>query len=145
VLGLNYADHVKELSKELTVTTRDVPCRVALRLTDACTIRPRSDVMRSFRLATRAGSLLPALRASALLLGLPAAAVAQNSAQPAQAKKTTATPLEASIDKLATHPTVVAALGKIQSDNAWSSRCRCARSLRRRSRKLPARRPIGIA
>ncbi|HCT57412.1 MAG TPA: peptidase M20 [Gemmatimonas aurantiaca] len=93
---------------------------MALRLTDACTIRPRSDVMRSFRLATRAGSLLPALRASALLLGLPAAAVAQNSAQPAQAKKTTATPLEASIDKLATHPTVVAALGKIQSDNAWT-------------------------
>jgi acetylornithine deacetylase/succinyl-diaminopimelate desuccinylase-like protein len=76
--------------------------------------------MRSFRFATRAGSLLPALRASALLLGLPAAAVAQNSAQPAQAKKTAATPLEASIDKLAAHPTVVAALGQIQSDNAWT-------------------------
>jgi len=77
--------------------------------------------MRSFRFAPRTGSLLPALRASALLLGVPAAATAQNaSAQPAQPRQTAATPLETSIDKMATNPAVAAALRQIQADNAWT-------------------------
>lgn len=79
--------------------------------------------MRSFRFASSAGSLLPALRAPspllALLIGLPALPSALTAQRPAPAK-TAPTPLETSIDKLATHPTVVAAMKAIESDNAWT-------------------------
>jgi len=70
--------------------------------------------MRSTRFATNAGGMLPALCVS-LLAAAPMPLRAQ--AKPAATKPT---PLEASVDKLAKHPTVVAAFGALQTDNAWT-------------------------
>ena len=70
--------------------------------------------MRSTRFATNAGGMLPALCVS-LLAAAPLPLRAQ--AKPAATKPT---PLEASVDKLAKHPTVVAAFGALQTDNAWT-------------------------
>lgn len=70
--------------------------------------------MRSTRLATNAGGMLPALCVS-LLAAAPMPLRAQ--AKPAATKPT---PLEASVDKLAKHPTVAAAFGALQTDNAWT-------------------------
>lgn len=69
--------------------------------------------MRSFRLSHHAGALLPALCVPLLTLA-PALVLAQSRAA------TKPTPLEATVDKLAAHPTVVAAFGALQSDNAWT-------------------------
>ncbi|AMW05166.1 M20/M25/M40 family metallo-hydrolase [Gemmatimonas phototrophica] len=69
--------------------------------------------MRSIRFVTNAGAVFPALCVS-LLAAAPVALTAQ--AKP-QSK---ASPLEATMDKLATHPTVAAAFKSIQSDNAWT-------------------------
>lgn len=69
--------------------------------------------MRPTRFASNAGGMLPALCVS-LLAAAPSTAAAQSKpvAKP--------TPLEASIDKLAKHPTVTAAFNALQSDNAWT-------------------------
>ena len=68
--------------------------------------------MRSTRFASNAGGMLPALCVS-LLAAAPSTAVAQ-------AKPAKPTPLEASVDKLAKHATVVAAFNALQNDNAWT-------------------------
>ncbi len=79
--------------------------------------------MRSLRFAATHGALraaLPPTRQSLILLiglsGLPALL----SAQRTPSARASATPLEASIDRMAAHPTVVAALKAIESDNAWT-------------------------
>lgn len=68
--------------------------------------------MRPTRSAFNAGGMLPALCVS-LLAAAPSTVVAQT-------KPAKATPLEASMDKLAKHPTVAAAFNALQSDNAWT-------------------------
>ena len=68
--------------------------------------------MRPTRTAFNAGGMFPALCVS-LLAAAPASVAAQ--ATPAKP-----TPLEASMDKLAKHPTVAAAFSALQSDNAWT-------------------------
>ena len=68
--------------------------------------------MRSTRFASNAGGMLPALCVS-LLATAPSTAAAQ-------AKPAKPTALEASVDKLAKHATVVAAFNALQSDNAWT-------------------------
>ena len=69
--------------------------------------------MRPTRSAHNAGGVLPALCVS-----LFAAAPSTLSAQAKAAAKPT--PLEASVDKLAQHPTVTAAFNALQRDNAWT-------------------------
>lgn len=69
--------------------------------------------MRPTRLAINAGGLLPALCVS-----LAAAAPSTLAAQAKPAAKPSA--LEASVDKLAKHPTIAAAFNALQSDNAWT-------------------------
>jgi tripeptide aminopeptidase len=69
--------------------------------------------MRSTRFVTNAGAVFPALCVS-LLTAAPSSLTAQAKPQ------TKASPLEATMDKLATHPTVAAAFKTLQSDNAWT-------------------------
>jgi acetylornithine deacetylase/succinyl-diaminopimelate desuccinylase-like protein len=73
--------------------------------------------MRSTRLATNAGGVLPALCVP-LCVSLLSAASATLSAQAKPQSK--ATPLESAMDKLAAHPTVAAAFKTLKSDNAWT-------------------------
>ncbi|MCA0377601.1 MAG: M20/M25/M40 family metallo-hydrolase [Gemmatimonadetes bacterium] len=66
------------------------------------------------RRSSGAGSLLAPLLATTLL---PAALIAQS---PARQPARPATPLEATLDRTAQHPTVVAAFAALERDNAWT-------------------------
>lgn len=80
---------------------------------------PHLPPMDPFRIASGTGGTLSALLASVLLIGLPKALAAQRADQPGTTR-TSPLPLEASIDKLASHPAVSAALKAIQADNSWT-------------------------
>jgi acetylornithine deacetylase/succinyl-diaminopimelate desuccinylase-like protein len=70
--------------------------------------------MRPTRIAFNAGGMLPALCVS-VLAAAPAPLLAQ-----AKAASAAPTPLEASVDRLAKHPTVTAAFAALQNENAWT-------------------------
>ncbi len=73
--------------------------------------------MRSTRLATNAGGVLPALCVPLCVSLLSAASSTLSAQAKPQAK---ATPIESAMDKLAVHPTVAAAFKTLKSDNAWT-------------------------
>ncbi|MBY0492054.1 MAG: M20/M25/M40 family metallo-hydrolase [Gemmatimonadaceae bacterium] len=72
--------------------------------------------MRSFRTSHRAGALLPALCVSTLVTTL----VATPMAAQRPATKGAPTPLESTVDKIATHPSVAAAFASLERENGWT-------------------------
>jgi acetylornithine deacetylase/succinyl-diaminopimelate desuccinylase-like protein len=72
--------------------------------------------MRSFRTSHRAGGLLPALCVSTLLVAPVKAPLGAQRPAP----KSAASPLESTVDKIATHPTVAAAFGALERENGWT-------------------------
>ncbi|WP_434480876.1 M20/M25/M40 family metallo-hydrolase [Gemmatimonas sp.] len=77
--------------------------------------------MRSTRLATNAGGVLPAFCVPLCVSLLSAASSPLFAQAKPQANATAkATPIESAMDKLAAHPTVAAAFKALKSDNAWT-------------------------